>query len=74
MSIDIVTTWASNRIKKNPSPYKGKIYRIRDIIDRTAFNPNQLRTTLKIEYEPFDGSSVIETYLDERFNDELIIR
>lgn len=63
-----VTGMGEHGIKRVESPNKGQAYRVMDIQDRAAFNPNQIRTTLQIIYE---SGQRVETYLDERFDDRV---
>jgi len=54
-----------------PSPKKGVLYRVCDILGIAPWNPLYARTTLKVEY--LDEREVFSyTYLDERFHDEFV--
>ncbi len=67
-----ITIKGNQGLEHKSSPNKGVPYRVLDILDKAKWNPNQLRTTLIIEYEnQTTGETKIEqTYLDERLNDE----
>ena len=50
------------------SPKRRGMYRVLDVVGRAPWNPNQLRTTLEIEYSDEPGIKYY-TYMDERFRD-----
>jgi hypothetical protein len=64
----IVTVKTDMGVIKMPSPNKGMIYQIGELTDFAPWNPNMRKATLGI----YVNGERIYTYLDERFNDELI--
>jgi len=64
----VVTVKTGRGVTSEPSRDKGQIYEIMALRDCAPWNPNAKRATIRVRY----GERVVHTYLDERFNDEVV--